>query len=236
VRGDGPRADLQRCVDAVLSETGCDRVLDAGCGFRLPIDLPDGAYVVGIDVSADALARNDQLDEAIVGDLQDYPLPAEDFDVVVCWWVLEHLRRPDRAIANMARALRPGGLLIVAVPRLWSLKGLVTKLTPHRFHVWAYRRLLRFEHAGEPGAGPFRTYLRRDIEPRRLESSARANGLERIFARTFGDAPSLPQPLRGVWSVAVAAGRVVTLGRWDAQGSEHLAVFRKGSGEGADAL
>jgi SAM-dependent methyltransferase len=234
--GGDPRGELQQCLDRVFEELVCRRALDAGCGARLAVRLPEGVHLVGIDVSREALARNERLDEAIVGDLQEYPLPREEFDAVVCWWVLEHLPRPERAVANMAGSLRPGGVLVVAVPRLWSLKGLVTRLTPHRFHVWAYRRLLGLEHAGHPGVGPYRTYLRRDIDPERLRRLAREHGLERIFARTFGDAPPLPRALGALWSLSITTARLVTLGRWDAQGSEHLAVFRKVAGEGADAL
>jgi SAM-dependent methyltransferase len=51
------------------------------------------------------------------------PLRAGCLDLVVAFDVLEHLREDAKAAAEMLRALRPGGLLLVAVPcdpKLWS--------------------------------------------------------------------------------------------------------------------
>jgi ubiquinone/menaquinone biosynthesis C-methylase UbiE len=71
-------------------------VLEAGCGARSPVDFGDLAHVVGLDIDEAALRKNDKLDEALVGDLETYPLPAETFDVVFCRYVLEHLKDPEQ--------------------------------------------------------------------------------------------------------------------------------------------
>ncbi len=162
-----------------------------------------------------------------VGDIETYSFSPGEFDAVLCWTVLEHLANPRAALANMARALRPGGLLIIGVPNLWSLKGLITKLTPHRFHVWAYRHVWGYRDAGTPAFGPFRTHLRRDIAPNRLVRIARGENLERIYASTYGIDPGLPRPLHAVWSALAAIGRIATLGGWNSAAGEHVAVFRK---------
>ena len=222
-----PSERLQRFLDRQFAEIEVRDVLDAGCGFSLPVDLPAGVRIMGLDTSADALAKNRYIDTGIVGDIETYPLPEEGFDVVLCWTVLEHLANPRAALANMARALRPGGLLVVAIPNVWSLKGLVTKLTPHGFHVWAYRRIWGYAEAGTPGFGPYRTHLNRDIAPERLTRLAREDGLERVYASTYALEPRLPRPLKVVWSAVETAGRLVTLGRWSPALSEHVAVFRK---------
>jgi SAM-dependent methyltransferase len=220
--------ELQRLVDSGLAGGTRERsVLDAGCGFTLPVALPTEVRLVGLDISPEALALNARLDSRIVGDIQTYPLPAESFDVVLCWTVLEHLPDPRAAVANMARALKSGGLLVVGVPNVWSLRGLVTRLTPHRFHVWAYRRLLRFPQAGTPGYGPFPTHLKSEIAPRRLAEVARAENLEPVYAATYGLPSGLSRGLDAFWSLALALGRIVTFGAWDAAASEHLVVFRK---------
>ena len=44
-------------------------------------------------------------------------------------------------------------------------------MTPHWFHVWAYRHLLRMPMAGNLAA-PFPTFLRRDATPRKLALTA----------------------------------------------------------------
>jgi SAM-dependent methyltransferase len=219
--------EVQRFVDREFERSPPRDVLDAGCGFTLPLDFPRSVRLVGLDSSADALAKNQNIDEGIVGDLETYRLGGDEFDVIVCWTVLEHLPNPRSALANMAQALRPGGLLIVGIPNLWSLKGLVTKLTPHRFHVWVYRRILGKRHAGKPGFGPYRTYLRRDVAPDRLRRLARAEGLERVYASTYEIDLGLPRPAAVLWSLATRAGRIVTLGAWNPAASDHAAVFRK---------
>jgi SAM-dependent methyltransferase len=168
------------------------RVLDAGCGRgHVVLDLPPNAHIVGIDVSQLALERNAMLNEAIVGDLQTYPLETNSFDEIVCWDVLEHLPRPDRAFANLAQALKPGGVLTIGVPNLLSAKGLITKFTPLRFHAWVYRHVFRsFQHAGEPGYGPWKTYLRWTIRPRGLDRMAAESRLE-VDSNTVYAAASL---------------------------------------------
>jgi SAM-dependent methyltransferase len=142
--------------------------------------------------------------------------------------VLEHLPDPVAALANMAQSLKRGGLLILGVPNLWSLKGLLTKLTPHWFHVWAYRHIVGSREAGKPGRAPFRTYFRYDIAPNRLRAHASAHGLEQIHSVTYdpGIVP-LPGALRSVWAAVAATGRVVTFGNWNPAASDYAVVFRR---------
>ncbi|MBA3374535.1 MAG: class I SAM-dependent methyltransferase [Actinobacteria bacterium] len=222
-----PILKLQRFLDEIFADVKVRQVLDAGCGYSLPIDFSKSVRLIGLDVSAEALERNRNIDAGIVGDLATYPLSREEYDAVVCWNVLEHLAEPRTAIANMAGSLRPGGVLIVAIPNLWSLKGMITKLTPHRFHVWVYSRVLGIPDAGMPGFGPFPTYLRREIAPKPLEQCARAEKLERIYAATYRWPVVLPRALRIPWSALLMLCRALTLGAWDPAASEHIAVFRK---------
>lgn len=51
----------------------------------------------------------------------------------------------------MRRALRPGGWLLLIFPNRWSLKGLLTRLTPLWFHRLGYRMLFG------PGCAPYET-------------------------------------------------------------------------------
>jgi methionine biosynthesis protein MetW len=101
------------------------RVLDLGCrDGALTSEYLDGNNVVGVDVDRAALARAAArgIETAWV-DLDD-PLPFEDasFDVVVAAEVLEHLRLPERALAEARRVLRPGGRLVGSVPNCFRLK------------------------------------------------------------------------------------------------------------------
>jgi SAM-dependent methyltransferase len=219
---------LQQLVDSTLGgrETG-GKVLDAGCGFTLPTDLPHHAHLVGLDISPEALAKHERLDDAIVGDVETYPLPGDEFDVILCWTVLEHLEHPRVAFENLARAVKPGGLLVIGVPNVWSLKGIVTRLTPHRFHVWLYRRLLGQPEAGTPGFGPYPTHLRRDISPRALGELGKASNLDCVYAVSYSTPTGLPRALDLAWSGLACLGRIATLGVWQSGASDHVSIFRK---------
>jgi SAM-dependent methyltransferase len=46
--------------------------------------------------------------------VENLDLDDETFDVVLCTQVLEHVRRPHQALLEMARVLRPGGVLLMS--------------------------------------------------------------------------------------------------------------------------
>jgi SAM-dependent methyltransferase len=219
---DDQARELQRFFDAYFEENGpLAAVLDAGAGHQLPLDIPLDVHLSALDLSEEALAKNENADTKIVGDVQTYEFRPGSFDAVICWWVLEHLREPARAIARLATALRSGGLLVVAVPYLWGFKALATKATPYRFHVWLARR--------SNGLRPYQTFLRRDLSPRRLDRIARAQSLDLTYARTYNARPEqiLPRPLEVTWRALGTSIRTATFALYDPLLSEHIAVFRK---------
>src|SRR4029077_10901958 len=125
---------VQAIVDKMFARGDTIRVLEAGCGSRSFIQFGSKAYLAGIDVSKEQLEKNNVLQEKILGDIETFPLPPASFDIIICWDVLEHWPHPERALRNFLYAVRPGGILILAAPVVSSLKGLVTKFTPHWFH------------------------------------------------------------------------------------------------------
>ena len=178
-----PSAVRRALVDRIPKEPV--RVLDAGCGEASALSLPPGAHIVGVDRSAAALARNENLDEAILGDLETDRLPPSAFDVVICWNVLEHLSRPERALENLSQALRTGGLLMLGLPNLLAPKALATKLTPYRFHLWIYRRVLGNSNAGRDGRAPFPTHLHWILRPQQLQRALAKHSLELDFVEFY---------------------------------------------------
>jgi SAM-dependent methyltransferase len=102
------------------------RVLDLGCRYgALTSSYAAGNEVVGVDVDREALAGAAALGiETVWADLDEpLPFPDESFDVAVCGELLEHLRFPDRLLAEARRVLRPGGVLVGSVPNSYRLKS-----------------------------------------------------------------------------------------------------------------
>lgn len=96
---------------------GCQGlVLDAGAGrsgWRSVIRRTAGEYE-----SLDLAPRGGTTPDWI-GDLTAMPhVPAYRFDSVVCHQVLEHVKDPMAAVAEIARVLKPGGLAVISIPHL----------------------------------------------------------------------------------------------------------------------
>ena len=144
------------------------RVLEAGGGSATHVPLPPSAIYTVIDISMEQLERNEYAVEKLQGDIETFDFEDRRFDVIVCYDVLEHLLRPRQAILSFSSILAEGGLLILAGPIVSSMKGLVTKFTPHAVHVWFYRRVCKNPRAGQPGYPPFRTSLSFDADPLKL--------------------------------------------------------------------
>jgi SAM-dependent methyltransferase len=91
------------------------RVLDFGCGRGKFLDVlkPCGWETFGIEPALDtAFARHQRLSA----------VPEEPtFDLVIAHHVLEHVTNPLALLRQFAAATRPGGYLLVAVPRLDTL-------------------------------------------------------------------------------------------------------------------
>ncbi len=55
----------------------------------------------------------------VVGDIHDIPLPDASVDAIICQSTLEHVRDPLRAMEQMKRILKPGGLMLFYVPSIY---------------------------------------------------------------------------------------------------------------------
>jgi LmbE family N-acetylglucosaminyl deacetylase/SAM-dependent methyltransferase len=104
-----------------LSLRAGQRLLDVGCGLgdaalALSVDLGDGGEVVGIDGSEVMLAEARRRAAGTtcsvrftVGDAGALDEPDASFDAVRSERMLQWVPDPARAVAEMARVLRPGG-------------------------------------------------------------------------------------------------------------------------------
>lgn len=99
---------------------GASTVLEVGCGTGAVISEVAGmarASLVGLDIDGAmlAFARRRNPDVLWVqGDAHALPFPEASFDLVFCHFLLLWVRVPARAVAEMARVVRPGGYVLAS--------------------------------------------------------------------------------------------------------------------------
>jgi SAM-dependent methyltransferase len=98
------------------------KVLNAGCGEGLYAPFlehfPDVTAIVNVDLSAPSVSRRrtDRRHHDLRASLTSLPFAAGSFDAAICSEVLEHVPDDRTAVAELARVLRPGSMLLVSVP------------------------------------------------------------------------------------------------------------------------
>ena len=207
-------------------------IVEAGCGARSHLAHPPEAHILGLDLSRSQLRRNDVVRWRLEGDVTRLPLATGCADAAVSWDVLEHVPHPDAALAELARIVRPGGLIVLGVPNVVSAKGLVTRFTPWWFHVWVYRRVLGDATAGTEASDQFPTSMSLGLRQAGLRRRATALGLEIVALEAYEG----PVPLHfrrrhrvGNWTLTALGwlSRAASLGRYDATASDLVAVLRR---------
>jgi hypothetical protein len=106
--------------------------------------LPDGVHwggVTGLGLNARELSVNPVLSERLVHDLNAdprLPLPDSRFDAVICTVSVEYLINPLAVFREVARVLRPGGILAITFSNRW--------FAPKAIRIWS--ELHEFERMG----------------------------------------------------------------------------------------
>lgn len=153
-------------------------LLDVGCGpGSITLDLARRVApgsVTAVDASAEAVDQARALAEKEdvtgidfrVGDVHELDLPDDSFDLVHAHQVLQHVADPVRALAEMGRMTRPGGI-VAACDSDYS--GMYWYPLLPELDAWMdlYQAVAR-ANGGEPEAG------------RRMHAWARAAGFEDI--------------------------------------------------------
>jgi SAM-dependent methyltransferase len=172
------------------------RWLDVGCGTgaltQTIVARAEPASVAGLDPSDGfvAFACSHAYDRRIIfqiGDAQALPFPAMTFDAAVAGLVLHFVPDPARAVAEMKRVLRPGG---IAAAYVWDHAGEMQLIR----HFW------NAAIAVDPGARAFDEARRFPLcDPQRLLALFDECGFARTHCRAI-DVPTVFKDFDDYWS------------------------------------
>ena len=210
------------------------RIYEAGGGSVscLPISSLGHPIITVVDIDETQLRNNSYADRKILGDIQTYSFPPNSFDLVTCYNVIEHLARPDQAIANFHSSLMSDGFLFIAAPNPESLSGMVTRYTPHWFHVWFHRIIFRNKNAGRPGHHPFPTVFHPIVSPKALLDFCEKLGFEVIYFKQYigahySNIRKTRPIIGGLLHAATNVMNALTFGRRDLRMGDYVVVFQK---------
>jgi len=104
------------------------RMLDVGCGPGVTADyfVKRGFDLYGVDIAPEMIRQCGETFAGVdrahfsVGVIEKLEFPDGFFDVVTAMGVVEYIEDDARAVAEMARVTRPGGIVIVTLPNAWS--------------------------------------------------------------------------------------------------------------------
>jgi SAM-dependent methyltransferase len=202
------------------------RILDAGCGTGNNLrHLAAWGRPLGVDVSAEALRFcRERGVTAAGGSLLALPFADGAFDCVTSFDVIYHRWVTDdgAAVDEMARVLRPGGLLLVRVPALRALWGAHDEAvhSRHRYTRGELRALLE----GRGLALLRLTYGNSFLFP--LVAARRT--LDRLTGRHGSDVGFLPAPLEWAFRNVLRAEAALVRHASLPLGTSLFALARKG--------
>jgi ubiquinone/menaquinone biosynthesis C-methylase UbiE len=128
------RYELEPVIEefADFASAADKKVLEIGVGLGADHQrfAEAGAQLTGIDLTARAVAHTRRrlglfgFDSALsTGDAENLQFPSDTFDCVYSWGVLHHSPDTPKAISEVYRVLRPGGVAKVMIYHKWSLVG-----------------------------------------------------------------------------------------------------------------
>jgi len=174
----------QKAIAIDLLGDAKGRLLEVGCGpaVMTPELLAMGFEAHGIDVSCEMIRRARQrmaghpLEKRCrfsVDDIERLHVTEGSCDAVLCMGVLEYLPRYSRALAEISRVLKPGGIAVIALPNRASA-----------YHVArdAWRALRTLERRLRGRRAPYRMAHNRCV-PWQFDRDLQRAGLTKVASR-----------------------------------------------------
>ena len=170
----GDAVRRRRLVRAALAAEPGERILDVGCGpgfycAELVTEVGPEGFIVGVDASSQMLSlaarrceghANVALKQA---DVTSLPVDSSGFDAALCVQVLEYVRDVAPVLAELYRAVRPGGRVVI-----WDVDWATVS--------WHSHDPARMERI----LGSWSEHLAHPSLPRVLAPALRASGFEEV--------------------------------------------------------
>jgi ubiquinone/menaquinone biosynthesis C-methylase UbiE len=117
----------QVVIPHLLQPKENETILEAGCGYGrvTRMIVPYGPKIIGVDISktmVDFCSESFPVNfRACIADITELPFADSSFDKVICNGTIEHVENPEKAIKELVRVLKPGGIILVSATNSWSL-------------------------------------------------------------------------------------------------------------------
>lgn len=133
-------------------------VLDVGCGNKPWREVFKNAKrYTGVDYLGPSATSEASQNVDVIANAEHLPFLSASFDTLLAMRVLEHVRRPEVAVAEFHRVLKPGGTIMLTTPFLYRVHN-----AEHDFHRWTANGLADLlQHHGlegitvRPVGGPY---------------------------------------------------------------------------------
>jgi ubiquinone/menaquinone biosynthesis C-methylase UbiE len=123
--------------EIIKAVDSCDRFLDAGCGngYHTIKFGKNAKFLVGIDSDEQRIkeAKKKYKKKNIrffCRDLKSTGFKDNYFDVILCQFVVEHLKDVEKALMELSRVLKKGGKLIIITSNTLNPQNLLNKILP----------------------------------------------------------------------------------------------------------
>ena len=194
----GQRATARIALERIERFAAPGTLLDVGCwvGFLLAEARDRGWRTLGVEPSefASTFARERLGLDVVRGGLLDADLPDREFDAVVMGDLIEHLVDPAAGLDRVARLLRPGGVLYMAVPNAGS--RLARAMGPRWWSVIP----THVQYFTRPSL--LTLLRRRGFAPLWTSTAPKAFSVRYYLERVGGYSPALARALTGAASAA----------------------------------
>lgn len=210
-------------------------VLEAGAGSYSHFCLPEDSHVLCLDIDHHQLLTNDSGGLRVQADIHDIPLDNKSMSVVICFNVIEHLSKPEKAVQEMCNVITDEGIIIIGFPERNSLKGLITRFTPIGFHRWYYKNIVKKQDRGGGHYDAFETPFGDIVSCANIVQKLNNSNFDILFCEQYDGAKAYQitqgSALRRLASfpyyVVATLCEWLSLGRWKASLSDVLIVAKK---------